>query len=53
MLHRLYSHARVPEVALCAFPSRADNINTLFEKGINSSVRITFIGLRIPPNEGF
>jgi hypothetical protein len=52
MLH-LYSHAGVPEMALCAFPPRTDDINTLFEERIKSLVKITFKELLISPSEGF
>jgi hypothetical protein len=53
MLYLLYSHAGVPEMALCAFPPRTDDINTLFEKGIKRLLRIAFVGLPVSSNEGF
>jgi hypothetical protein len=52
-LHLLYSHACVPEMALYAFPPRTDDVNTPFEEGIKSLIRIVFVGIPISPNEGF
>ena len=49
----LYSYACVPEVSLCAFVPRTDDVNTPFEKDIKSLVRIFFVGVPISPNEGF
>jgi hypothetical protein len=48
MLHLLYSHAGVPEMALCAFPPHADDINAPFEEDIKSSVCIEFTSEYIP-----
>ena len=43
----------MPEVSLRAFPPYIDEVNTPFEEGIESLVRIFFEGLPVPPNAGY
>lgn len=51
-LHLLYDQAGVPEVSFCASPPCTNDVNTLFEKAIESLVRVSFVELLIPLDRG-